>query len=201
MQASTYILAMAKDDTKQRILDAARDCFAQHGWLGTTTQEIARVAGVNEVTLFRHFGNKNRLFAEMCGCYIGAQQEVLSQTVEQNASLEEILTRFSQVYFQTLGSNPDYIRRMVGEMNRHPDEVRQVIIDMMRPMREQFMSILRDRQQRGEIRPEINTEAAMEAFIGMLFCNIVKPRFNEPSYTRDEFIAFCVKLFVQGVHP
>lgn len=192
---------MAKDDTKQRILDAAHSCFAEHGWLGTTTQKIAHSAGVNEVTLFRHFGNKNRLFAEMCRSYIGAQQEVLSQTVAQDASLEEILTRFAEVYFQTIGSNPDYMRRMVGELNRHPDEVRQVVIDMMKPMREQFIQILSDRQERGEICREVNCEAAMEAFIGMLFCNIVKPRFSEPTYTREEFIAFAVQMFVRGVHP
>lgn len=192
---------MAKDDTKQRIIDSARDCFARHGWLGTSTAEIARNAEVNEVTLFRHFGNKRRLFEEMCRCYINAQLDVLSQTVEQNASFEEILTRFAEVYFQTIGSNPDYVRRMLGEMSQHPDEVRQVIIDMMRPMREQFMNILRERQKRGEIRAEVNCEAAMESFIGLLFCNIVKPRFNEPSFTREEYIRFCVELFIRGLKP
>ena len=201
MQVSTYILAMAKDDTSQRIIDAARNCFAQHGWLGTSTQEIARAAGVNEVTLFRHFGNKKRLFAAMCSGYIDAQREVLSQTVEQHASAEEILTRFAEVYFQTVGANPDYIRRMLGEMSQHPQEVRQVIIDMMKPMREQFMNILRDRQASGEIRADVNCEAAMESFIGMLFCNIVKPRFSEPTYTQEEYIRFCVELFVRGLKP
>ncbi len=192
---------MAKDDTSQRIIDAARNCFAQHGWLGTSTQEIARSAGVNEVTVFRHFGNKKRLFEAMCAGYIDAQRAVLSQTVEQNLSFEEILTRFAQSYFQTVGSNPDYVRRMLGEMSQHPQEVRQVIIDLMKPMREQFMNILRDRQQRGEIRADVNCEAAMEAFMGQLFCNIVKPRFNEPSYTQEEFIALCVSVFLRGLKP
>jgi AcrR family transcriptional regulator len=38
---------------------------SEKGYLGATTREIARVAGVTELTLFRHFGSKQRLFEEM----------------------------------------------------------------------------------------------------------------------------------------
>lgn len=192
---------MAKDETSQRIIDAARTIFARNGWVATTTVEIARAAGVNEVTLFRHFGNKNQLFAAMVRSYIHAQTEVLSQTIEQNASLDEILTRFAEVYFKTVGSNPDYVRTMLGEMARHEEEVRTVVVDMMKPMREQFISLLDDRKRRGEIRPDVNSEVVMDAFIGGLFANIIKPCFHNLSYTKDDYIRFCVRLFVEGLKP
>ncbi len=192
---------MAKDETKQRIISSAMDCFARLGWVGTSTQEIARVAGVNEVTLFRHFGNKSQLFAAMVGHYMDAQKEVLSQTIEQNATFEETLTRFAEVYFQTIGAKADYLRTMLGEMTRHPTEVKQVVIDMMKPMRQQFIHFLEDRQKRGEIRSGVNCEAAMDVFAGMLFSKIVKPCFNEVSYTNADYIHFCVHLFMRGLQP
>jgi AcrR family transcriptional regulator len=192
---------MAKDETKQRIVTAARDCFAQLGWAATTTQEIARVAGVNEVTLFRHFGSKSQLFAAMVSCYMDAQKDVLSQTMEQNATLSEGLASYAKVYFQTIGGSPDYVRTMLGEMTRHPVEVRQVVIDMMRPLRQQFMEFLSNCQKRGEIRSNANCEAIMDAFMGQLFANIIKPRFNDPTYTQEEFIRFVVDLFVKGLRP
>ncbi len=40
-------------ETEQRILDAAMRVFGRDGVSGATTREIARVARVNEVTLFR----------------------------------------------------------------------------------------------------------------------------------------------------
>ena len=49
--------------THQRLLDAAARVFAQNGLEGATTREIAREAGVNEVTLFRHFQSKENLVA------------------------------------------------------------------------------------------------------------------------------------------
>ena len=36
--------------------------FRSHGFEGATTEKIARAAGVNEVTLFRRYGSKARLF-------------------------------------------------------------------------------------------------------------------------------------------
>src|ERR1700758_4149272 len=52
-------------DIRDRILDAAKKVYAQHGFRGATTRLIATEAGVNEVTLFRTFGSKSALFEAM----------------------------------------------------------------------------------------------------------------------------------------
>ncbi len=44
------------------VLTAARDLFIQKGFSATTTKEIAKAAGVNEVTVFRCFESKAKLF-------------------------------------------------------------------------------------------------------------------------------------------
>jgi AcrR family transcriptional regulator len=49
--------------TKQKILEIAYTLFTKRGYLGSTTQSIAREAGVNEVTIFRLFGTKQKLFS------------------------------------------------------------------------------------------------------------------------------------------
>ncbi len=51
--------------TRERILFAALDAFAHAGYRGATTRVIARAAGVSEITLFRLFGSKAELFAEL----------------------------------------------------------------------------------------------------------------------------------------
>ena len=50
-------------DTRQRILTSALEVFLDKGYAAATTRAIAQHAGVNEVTLFRHFGNKLNLVA------------------------------------------------------------------------------------------------------------------------------------------
>jgi len=49
-------------EIRQQILKTAIRLFAQKGFRGTTTREIALAAGVNEVTIFRHFASKQDLY-------------------------------------------------------------------------------------------------------------------------------------------
>ena len=51
-------------DVRDKILRAAVTVFAEVGFRGATTRRIAQEAGVNEITLFRHFGSKDRLLHE-----------------------------------------------------------------------------------------------------------------------------------------
>jgi AcrR family transcriptional regulator len=50
---------------RKQILSAAIELFAQHGIDGTTTKEISTRAAVTEMSLFRLFGSKDRLFEEV----------------------------------------------------------------------------------------------------------------------------------------
>lgn len=50
------------NSTEERIIEAAVQLFSRQGFAGTSTHEIARLAGVSEVTLFRHFPRKRDLF-------------------------------------------------------------------------------------------------------------------------------------------
>jgi AcrR family transcriptional regulator len=53
------------EETRTRILTATREIFERNGTRGTTTREVAVRAGVNEATLFRHFGSKAALIGAM----------------------------------------------------------------------------------------------------------------------------------------
>ncbi len=46
------------DETSQKIIDATMTLIRDKGYVATTTKDIAKLAGVNECTLFRKFGSK-----------------------------------------------------------------------------------------------------------------------------------------------
>src|SRR5438552_14399993 len=50
------------NEVRARILRAAQVLFAERGYSGTNTRDLAAAAGVAERTLFRHFGTKANLF-------------------------------------------------------------------------------------------------------------------------------------------
>lgn len=51
-----------KNGTEQRIVEAAVQLFSRQGFSGTSTREVARLADVNEASLFRYFPHKQDLF-------------------------------------------------------------------------------------------------------------------------------------------
>jgi AcrR family transcriptional regulator len=54
----------ASEQTRMRLLDAAREVFSQHGFQGATVREICRRAEANVAAVNYHFGSKDGLLAE-----------------------------------------------------------------------------------------------------------------------------------------
>jgi AcrR family transcriptional regulator len=53
------------DERRAAIIHAVRQLFAEKGFDGTTTRELAQAAGVSEALLFKHFPNKEALYSAM----------------------------------------------------------------------------------------------------------------------------------------
>src|SRR5689334_11704882 len=51
--------------TRQRLLEAAGETFARFGYRAATVREICRRAGTNIASINYHFGDKERLYAEV----------------------------------------------------------------------------------------------------------------------------------------
>ncbi len=97
-----------------RILTAARRLFAQRGSRGTTTREVADLAGVNEATLFRHFGTKTHLLGEMREHFANALtlEPVIAQL---QGPLELDLRMIGLAWLERLRANEDLIRMSIAE--------------------------------------------------------------------------------------
>jgi AcrR family transcriptional regulator len=56
---------LSKEERRAAIVKAVRRVFADKGFHGTTTRELAEAAGVSEALLFKHFPNKEALYSAM----------------------------------------------------------------------------------------------------------------------------------------
>src|SRR5918994_7258424 len=56
---------LSSEERRRAIVDAVRDVFADKGFDGTTTRELAKAAGVSEALLYKHFPSKESLYAAM----------------------------------------------------------------------------------------------------------------------------------------
>jgi len=56
------VSAMHLEARRAQILDAARSCFARHGYEGATVRRLEQAAGLSRGTIFHHFRDKESLF-------------------------------------------------------------------------------------------------------------------------------------------
>lgn len=122
-------MSTPRKSTKARLIEAALDLFAERGVTETTTKAVAERARVNEVTLFRNFGNKYRLLLAVI--QDSAVFARLVHALVEQANAEDSLAGFLQEYVRetlhTLNKAPDLVRSIVGEAGNYPQENRQAL--------------------------------------------------------------------------
>jgi len=83
---------LSAEARKEAIVEAVQDLFAEKGFEGTTTRELAKAAGVSEALLYKHFPSKESLYAAMLdGCANGPTFAEASRILELEASTSTLV--------------------------------------------------------------------------------------------------------------
>ena len=183
----------------RRIIEAAAEVFASNGYARTTTRGLATAAGVTEVTLFRHFGSKEKLFAAVVQSYGGATLAAELQTEisgDYRADLQAIGRRFVRIVLE----RGKIMRMMYAEVEHFPELAKSLALNP-RQFRAMLSRYLDGQVERGTIRA-INTDAAAQAFWGMILSyGFVSGALKEEmpgDLTPEEAVTQFVDLFVNG---
>lgn len=184
------------EETRARILSAAREIFERNGTRGTTTREVAERAGVNEATLFRHFGSKAALLVAMR---------------EQSCMLEEIREMVAGMHGEDIGADLRQIaQRGVANMFQYRDlmcvslaEDAQSVDDLNPEWRgpsqivELLSTYFAERVAEGRMRGEPGILA--RTFMGILFQYVVARKLWQSHAVDQATVDFLVDVFVNGV--
>lgn len=138
--------------SKKRIRDAAMELFAQKGYAGTTTNAIAKLAGVNEVTIFRIFGNKKTLFYDV---YLMMTPRVENMELSGLTGGEDIagdLATFLAAYMiPYVGHMPVYRLSLQLQDEIYERELYYASFDKIRGLIAQFVGYLQMLRAKGAI--------------------------------------------------
>ncbi|MFN2269963.1 MAG: TetR/AcrR family transcriptional regulator [Anaerolineae bacterium] len=190
-----------EDETKQRIIQGAAQVFAQKGYDGATTRAIAEAASVNEVTLFRHFGNKKNIFMaviERFSALPGLQTAMESQLT---GDYRQDLTRLGTHFLATMLKRRQAILMSLCTAERLP-EIREVVAQPPTQQQQILSSYLQQQIARGAVRDLPSPELAAKMFFGILFEFAISqpliagtPMAHIPP---EEVVAQVVDIFVRG---
>lgn len=188
-------------NTRDRILEAGLKLFSTKGYLGATTKEIARVAGVAELTLFRHFASKERLFEEVLkyDSFLPVLREMLPAV--SGLPYEDALVRIARNQLRALKRRRGLIRIMNSEISRYPEKIRGIyhafVDEMINTLAVYFDGLVKA----GTLR-EFDTALGARAFFGMFYSyynnqNFLMPRKCQAPDT-ERVVREYVRIFVRG---
>jgi len=188
------------DPTHERILAAAAQVFTDQGYIRATTRAIAAAAGVNEVTLFRHFGSKKNLAMATIDRY-SALPDLADLLANQfSGDYRRDMHLLGRIIQGFMAQRSAAIRMMICEAEHLP-ELRDIVGQMPQRLREMLGGYLRQQIAQGVVR-DLNPEAMAQAFFGMFFAyninQLVRPEPLIPGLVPEALAEQFVDIFVQG---
>lgn len=191
---------MTTKETAARIIDAALQLVSEKGYNAATTKAIAELAGVNEVTIFRHFGNKRGILKAIVEkfSYNPVLQQVMRESV--TGDLETDLLNFSLKYFNYMMSIKDFIMIGFKESMQFP-EIDEEIAHVPLLVKNELMHYFEEMYHKGKIR-EVNFEAAAMSLIALNFGHFVsRARLgtNVSIIPSEEMLKTSISIFSRGL--
>ncbi len=194
----------ARVATRDKILETAMKLFAEKGFNGTTTKEIADMAGVNQALIFRYFSTKRELY--------GA---IIEKKIEKEAGIDQALLKYKHTkddllifksiatrMFEKCGSDPEFIRLLhfsALEGHELSDMFFDTYVEYINTLVSEYID---ERISEGAFR-HVDPMLAAKAFIGMVINYIiVQELFGEKKKkirNREEVVEAFAKIFLNGI--
>jgi AcrR family transcriptional regulator len=183
---------------RDQLLDAAVRLYAEVGYHGATTRRIATQAGVNEITLFRHFGSKDALIRE--AILRAGSPGVTAPLPERPREPFRELRDWARAHLTDLRHRRALIRKCMSEMEEHPG----VFAGENTPPAQAAQALcryLRRLREVGLAKAPFDEVAASTMLMGALFADamgrdIMRDMYrNEPDQALDEY----VQLFLRSI--
>lgn len=136
-------------ETRQRLLEAAGEVFAEKGFRSATVREICRRAGANVAAVNYHFGDKERLYIAVLNFTfsVANQNYPLDPCGEEGAGPEARLQAFVSAYLQRLldCNGRVWHGKLIARELFEPTPALSVIVDeMVHPLLSLLIDIVRD---------------------------------------------------------
>jgi AcrR family transcriptional regulator len=188
---------------RQRLIQAALELFTTSGVSGTTTRQIAEKAEVNEVTLFRHFGNKHGLLLavlEESAAFKNLGESLVRRAIPPG-NVYQALKDYASESLHALEQVPEFVRSVVGEADQYPAENRRALGRGLTEANRYVAEYLATVIEQGHLNTYLPAEKLASLLNGMLLGYAViefTSEFHELWEDRDDFLENLVQLFLQG---
>lgn len=161
--------ALAKQQTRAKVLAAARRLFSEEGYEGATIRDIAAAAGMSTGAVFANFTDKSDLFREIMTADCEAILEAMQEAAGRGKGVEDVLLKVFMAGYGFYKSRLPLARAAFG-VSWSPDGGPMLRgLTPVQGMHELFVEQLNLAVERGELRQEaeakLRSQMLFEAYL------------------------------------
>ncbi len=192
-------MTAADTELRRRILSAAVDLFADHGYDATSVSQVITRAGVAKGGFYHHFASKDELLYAVYGELINRQLTGMERILAARTSPAETLRRLIMDLVETTAASA----REALVFSRELSQLGNSRIVQMRSQRRKYhnavIKLVREAQERGQFSPVASPEIVAFTIFGVIN---EMPRWYRPNgRMRPEQIATEIAdLVLAGLH-
>jgi len=191
---------MPKTDTAERILQTALQLMQEKGFKAVSIKEIAQLAEVSEMTIFRHFATKKKLLETAIEHHsiIASFQAIFAHQIEWK--LEKDLYLIAITYLELMEANRPIFLIAIQERSIMPELMDTVSKNPIQ-LKQQLALYFQTMQQKQKINIA-NPEQQAASFLTFLFGYFVSLTFLENKFIKEpkeQFVLHCVQTYCHGI--
>jgi AcrR family transcriptional regulator len=186
-----------------QILSIALECFAENGFNGTTTREVATRAGITEAALYRYYPSKDALYAEIIDRKT-REPAVLEALLPVAAAEDDeaVFAGLARAICERGDADPAFLRILFFTSLEGHALATPYFDSRVRSLREFLTGYLARRMDSGALR-RMDPALAARAFLGMVFdhlitCAVFRQR-NAYPQPIEEVVETFVSIFLAGM--
>jgi AcrR family transcriptional regulator len=180
-----------------QIIEAAARVFAERGFHGATTQDIADVLGIRQASLYYYFSSKEAALELVCLKGVEGFFEAAKAIAARPESARERLSLLINSHLSPVLDRGDFVKVFLNERQFLPNASRRRIGRWSRGLERIFEEVIKEGIAKGEFRPDVDARLATLAILGM--CNAVSSWYRKENTDVARIGTEFAKLVIDGL--
>jgi AcrR family transcriptional regulator len=152
---------------QSEILDAAAKVFAERGYHGASTQDIADVLGIRQASLYYYFPSKEIALELVCMKGVEGFFEAASEVAAKKISASEKVRGLVEAHLAPLLDRADFVKTFLNERQYLPPLSRKKVGKLSRAYEKVIEKVIAEGVAKGEFRKGLDPRLMTLALLGM----------------------------------
>jgi AcrR family transcriptional regulator len=179
------------------ILDAAARVFAERGYHGATTQQIADLLGIRQASLYYYFPSKEIALELVCMQGVEDFYDRARAIAAGAGSAREKLAGLIRAHLMPLLDRAEYVKVFLNERQYLPRQSRRRIAKWSHGIERVIEAVIKDGMRRGEFRADLEPRLATLALLGML--NAAPAWYAKEGRSLERIASEFVRVAISGL--